>query len=137
MLTKALSVTKVLNHLTYVRTATPCKWSCAYNVIDTSIVSSAVCYVSHKTKNDYNKNLQYKSHQIPKLKCFSCRLAFVFAQSIEARSIVEIEYVVGAAPIGNNFIACQGVPYIKGLVVCIRVSMCRRCNLTGVLRTED
>ena len=29
-------------------------------------------------------NLQYKEHQTPKLKCFSSRLAVVFAQSIEA-----------------------------------------------------
>ena len=28
---------------------------------------------------------QYKTHQIPKLKCFSSRLAVVFAQSIEVR----------------------------------------------------
>ena len=30
-------------------------------------------------------NLQYKPHQISKLKCFSSRFAIVFAQSIEAR----------------------------------------------------
>ena len=30
-------------------------------------------------------NLYYTSHQIPKLKCFSCPLVVVFAQSIEAR----------------------------------------------------
>ena len=30
-------------------------------------------------------NLQYKAHQIPKLKCFLSSLAVVFAQSIEAR----------------------------------------------------
>ena len=30
-------------------------------------------------------NLQYKSHQIPKLKCFLYPLAVDFAQSIEAR----------------------------------------------------
>ena len=30
-------------------------------------------------------NLQYKPHQIPKLKCFSSRLAVGFAQSIETR----------------------------------------------------
>ena len=44
--------------------------------------------------------LLYKSHQIPKLKCFSPRLAVVFAQSIEARCKVESENVVGAAPTG-------------------------------------
>ena len=35
--------------------------------------------------NGMPQNLQYKLHQIPELKCFSCRLAVVFAQSIEAR----------------------------------------------------
>ena len=33
----------------------------------------------------YPANLQYETHQIQKLYCFSSRLAVVFAQSIEAR----------------------------------------------------
>ena len=40
-------------------------------------------------------------HQIPELKCFSSRLAVVFAQSNEARCYVENEDVVGAAPTGD------------------------------------
>ena len=40
-------------------------------------------------------------HQIPKLKCFSSRLAVVFAQSNEAMCYVENEDVVGAAPTGD------------------------------------
>ena len=40
-------------------------------------------------------------HQIPKLKCFSARLAVVFVQSNEARCEVENEDVVGAAPTGD------------------------------------
>ena len=40
-------------------------------------------------------------HQIPKLKCFSSRLAIAFAQSNEARIQVENEDVVGAAPTGD------------------------------------
>ena len=40
-------------------------------------------------------------HQIPKLKCFSSRLAVVFAQYIEAKWWVENEDVVGAAPTGD------------------------------------
>ena len=40
-------------------------------------------------------------HHIPKLKCFSSRLAVVFAQSSEARCLVENEDVVGAAPTGD------------------------------------
>ena len=40
-------------------------------------------------------------HQIPKLKCFSSRLAVVFAQYIEAKCSVENEDVVGAAPTGD------------------------------------
>ena len=39
--------------------------------------------------------------QIPKLKCFSSRLVVVFAQSIEARCLVENEDVIGAPPIGD------------------------------------
>ena len=39
-------------------------------------------------------------HQIPQLKCFSSRLAIVFAQPIEARREVQDENVVGAAPTG-------------------------------------
>ena len=46
-------------------------------------------------------DLYYKAHQISKLKCFSSHLAVVFAQSIEARGLVENEYVVGAVPTGN------------------------------------
>ena len=53
-------------------------------------------------------NLYYKPHQIPKLKCFLSRLAVVFAQSVEARWLVENEDVVGAAPIGA---------YIRGLTL--------------------
>ena len=48
-----------------------------------------------------SSNLQYKSHQIQKLKCFSSRFAVVFAWSIEARHWVENEDVVGAAPTGD------------------------------------
>ena len=42
-------------------------------------------------------------HQIPKLKCFSSRLAFVLAQYmyIEAKCKVENEDVVGAALTGD------------------------------------
>ena len=40
----------------------------------------------------------YKTHQIPKLKCFSPCLAVVYDQSNEARCEVENEDVVGAAP---------------------------------------
>ena len=42
-----------------------------------------------------------KSHQIPKVKCFSSRLAVVFAQSAEAMCEVKNEDVVGAAPTGD------------------------------------
>ena len=40
-------------------------------------------------------------HQIPKLKCFSSRLAGVFPLYIEAKCCVENEGVVGAAPTGD------------------------------------
>ena len=38
---------------------------------------------------------------MPQLKCFSCRPAVVFAQSIETRCYVENEEVAGAAPTGD------------------------------------
>ena len=40
-------------------------------------------------------------HQIPKLKCFSSRLAVVFTQFIEAMCKVENEDVAGAAETGD------------------------------------
>ena len=43
----------------------------------------------------------YKEHQIPKLTCFSSRLAVVLAQSIGARCSVENEDIVGAALTGD------------------------------------
>ena len=43
----------------------------------------------------------YKSHQIPKLTCFSSGLAFAFAQSIAGRCQVKNEDVVGAALTGD------------------------------------
>ena len=46
-------------------------------------------------------NLLYKSHQIPKLKCFLSHLAVIFAQSIEVRLKVQNKDVVGAAPTGD------------------------------------
>ena len=46
-------------------------------------------------------NLQYKSHQISKLKCFSSHPAVVFAQSVEATRYVDHSDVVGAAPTGD------------------------------------
>ena len=46
-------------------------------------------------------SLLYKTHQIPTLKRFSYCLAAGLAESIEARSQVENEDVVGAAPTGD------------------------------------
>ena len=48
----------------------------------------------------YNRQT-FKSHQIPKPKCFSFRLAAVLAQSIEVRCKADKEYIVGAAPTGD------------------------------------
>ena len=45
--------------------------------------------------------IKYKTHQITKRKCFSSRLAVVFAQSIEVGCWVENEDVVGAATTGD------------------------------------
>ena len=46
-------------------------------------------------------NILYKTHPIAKFKCFSFRLAVVFAKSSEARCYVENEDLVGAAPTGD------------------------------------
>ena len=54
-----------------------------------------------KNRKNIPSNLRYKSHQIQKVKCFSYRLAVVFAQSIEARRSVENDDVVGAATTGD------------------------------------
>ena len=50
-------------------------------------------------KTHYRQSSKYKSRQISKLKCFSSRLAVIFAQSTEVRCSVENEVVI------NNFIA--------------------------------
>ena len=60
----------------------------------------------------YRKNLWYK--QMPKLKCFSSRLAVVFAHwscswSSTDRRCSNYIYLI------NNFIIYCGVPYIRGL----------------------
>ena len=75
------------------------------------------------TENVYlPSNPQYKMHQIQKHKCFSSRLAVVFAQSIDGNCEVENEDVVwGNAPVTSwvikNFIAYYGVAYIRGFTV--------------------
>ena len=68
------------------------------------LVSSSASSISWITV--WYKNYRQTSnirHQIPKLKCFLFRLAFVFVQSIEAKCWVENEDVglVGAAPAGG------------------------------------
>ena len=49
-------------------------------------------------------DLWYKTHQIPKLICFSFRFAVIFVQSIEARYYVDNEDWVGAAPTDANVV---------------------------------
>ena len=60
-------------------------------------------------KENVPSNPQFNTHQIPTLKCFSSRLAVVFVQSMEARSEVVNENIVGTAPTGisviNKFLA--------------------------------
>ena len=63
------------------------KW--LYNHNKTNTTNQCACFV------------EYMPHQITKLKCFSPRLAVVFAQSNEASCWVENEDVVGAAPTGG------------------------------------
>ena len=47
-------------------------------------------------------NLQYDLHWILKLKCFSSRLAIVFAQPIEARRSIQNQDIVEASPTGDG-----------------------------------
>ena len=49
-------------------------------------------------------NLRYKANQIPKLKCFSSRVAVEFHQSIAAMCYFENEDLVGAASTGSELI---------------------------------
>ena len=46
-------------------------------------------------------SLQYKTHQIPTLKIVLYCLAAIFAESLEARCLVDHSDVVGAAPTGD------------------------------------
>ena len=77
-------------------------------------------------------NLKYKTHQIPKIKCFSSRPAVVFCAiywshvlswawrcswSIANRRCPNYIWVI------NNFIAYQGASNIKDFMVCI-VELC-------------
>ena len=63
-------------------------------------------------------NLQYKPHQIPKLKCFSSRLVVVYAQTIDTRCLVENEDVVGAELEWSTILLpTKGAAYIRGLAV--------------------
>ena len=75
----------------------------------------------------YRQIYLYKTHHIPNFKGFLSRLAFVFAQSIEAMYYVENEDVVGVGSadrrcsnyiwVINNCIAYYGAPYIGGFTV--------------------
>ena len=60
---------------------------CVTFFVLTNLPVAAICSYSYSMVVfiDNVKSL-IKAHQIPKLKCFSTRLAVVFAQSIEARS---------------------------------------------------
>ena len=72
-------------------------------------------------------NVSYKTHQIPKLKCFSSRLAVVFAQYIKARCFVENKYVVGAAPTGAVYEWCSP-KYIRSIIFLQSYSTYKICT---------
>ena len=83
---------------------------------------------STSQQNHALSNLEYKPHLISKLKCCLSHLAVVFAQSIEARCYVEQWRCSWSSAdrrcsnyiwVINNFIAYQGVSYIRGLTVYI------------------
>ena len=102
------------------------------------------CLFEFSVTNKHSKNCThtppnlYKEYQIPKLKCISSRLAFVFPnplkQSVKSRMKMLLDrrcsnyiWVV------NNFIAYEGTAYIRGLsvarttylhILCIEISGC-------------
>ena len=63
--------------------------------------SNVLCWAVIACMHQWRYHKISKTHQIPKFKCFSSRLTYVFAQSNEARCYVENEDVVGAAPTGD------------------------------------
>ena len=79
-------------------------------------------------------DISRKSHQIPKLKCLSSRLAGVFAQSIEARLSPEWRCSWSSADrrcsnyiwVVNNFIAYKGATYLRGLLA--HMDKCQAVN---------
>ena len=108
--------------------------------VEPSCIQHCLCgwrIISTVSTSDWKKkqipsNLQYKVHQIPKLKWFSSRLAVAFAQSTEARSLSrEWRCSWSSADrqcsnyiwVISNFNADQGVPYIRGLMVINSISI--------------
>ena len=67
---------------------------------------------------DVPSNFLYKSHPILKPKCFSSRLATVFAQCIEARCKFDNEDVLGAAPTGVLLQLHESDQQMYGLQMC-------------------
>ena len=75
---------------------------CIGMVLKSWRVFSALCLdVWAENNYDYRQVSNIRRTQSKKHKCFSSRLAVVFAQSIEARCEVDNEDVVGAAPTGD------------------------------------
>ena len=64
-------------------------------------------------------------HQIPTLKRFSYCLAAVFAESPEARSQVENEDVVGAAPTGDAPTTSEWLTILFPTKVCLILEILR------------
>ena len=74
-----------------------------------------------------SSNFKYKAHQIPKHKCFTSRLAIVFAECIEVRSRMKNEVALtGDAPTTSvwSTIAYSGAAYNSGLIM----HMCDACD---------
>ena len=90
------------------------------------------------TLDIYRKKRWYKAHQIPKLNCFSSRLAVVFAP-FQWRQVLSREWRCSWSSadrrcsnyiwVIDNFIACQGASYTRDLTVNVHYIV--HCSLSG------
>ena len=65
------------------------------------VILSTVWFQRIVVFSEYRQTYNISRTKSQNLKCYSSRLAVVFAQPIEARCLVENEDVVGAAPAGD------------------------------------
>ena len=83
------------------------RYDVSHRISDEICSTTVVLWYISCTGHHHTTVKLLKLHQIAKLKCFSSRLAMVFAQSIEARWQVENEDVVRAALTGDAPTTCE------------------------------